>query len=76
MKSHEPNADGNPPCRYQPVCCAFLRKPVWAIVTFQPDGSWQIVNCLDKDVPCYSLNCAFTTSNGQWPYQASTADPR
>ena len=54
--------------RYQPVDCAVLRKHVWAILTRQPVGAWRVVNCLDKDEACFSLDCAFTTSGGQWPY--------
>ncbi|GEM_PF-2686533 len=55
--------------RYQPVFCALLHKQVWAIVTRQSDGSWRIVNCLDKDTPCFSLECAFTTDHGEWPFE-------
>ena len=54
--------------RYQPVYCAVLRKHVWAILMQQSDGTWRIVNCLDKDEGCFTLDCAFTTSGGQWPY--------
>jgi hypothetical protein len=60
--------------RYQPKHCAFLRKYVWAIVTPQADGSWQIVNCLDKDEGCFHLNCTFTTDQGEWPFKASPAE--
>lgn len=60
--------------RYQPTYCAILRKNVWAIMTRQPDGAWRIVNCLDKDEGCFHLDCAFTTDQGEWPYQASSAD--
>jgi hypothetical protein len=55
--------------RYQPRYCTFLRKHVWAIATKQADGTWRIVNCLDKDEGCFSLECAFTTDCGQWPYR-------
>lgn len=55
--------------RYQPKHCALLRKVVWAIMTRQPDGSWRIVNCLDKDEGCFNLDCAFTTDHGEWPYR-------
>ena len=60
--------------RYQPKYCAFLRTVVWAIVTRQADGSWRIVNCLDKDEACFSLDCAFTTDHGEWPYKPSPAE--
>jgi hypothetical protein len=60
--------------RYQPKYCAFLRKHVWAILTPQADGSWRIVNCLDKDEGCFHLDCVFTTDHGEWPYKASPAD--
>ena len=59
---------------YQPRYCAFLRKVVWAIATKQSDGSWRIVNCLDKDEPCFSLDCAFTTDQGEWPYKPTPAE--
>lgn len=60
----EPRADR----RYRPVVCTLLGKEVWAIRTKQPDGSWRIVNCLDKDEGCFGVDCVFTTSGGQWPY--------
>lgn len=60
--------------RYQPKYCAFLRKVVWAILTPQADGTWRIVNCLDKDEPCFGLDCAFTADQGEWPYKASPAE--
>jgi hypothetical protein len=59
-----------PEFRYAPRHCSFFRKYVWAIRTKQPDGSWRIVNCLDKDEGCFSVECAFTTSCGIWPYAA------
>jgi hypothetical protein len=62
--------------RYQPRYCSFLRQHVWAIATKQPDGAWRIVNCLDKDEGCFSLECAFTTDHGEWPYrEAADASP-
>ena len=61
--------------RYQPKYCAFLRKKVWAIVTLQSDGTWKIVNCLDKDEACFHLDCAFTSDAGEWPYKASPSEP-
>lgn len=55
--------------RYHPNYCTVMRKSVWAIVTRQPDGTWRIVNCLDKDDACFKCNCAFTVDHGQWPYE-------
>ena len=60
--------------RYQPKYCAFLRKVVWAITTPRADGSWRIVNCLDKDEGCLSLQCAFTAEQGEWPYKSSLSE--
>ena len=54
--------------RYIPRRCAFLNRTVWAIVTQQTDGRWRIVNCLDKDQPCFGTNCVFTTDCGEWPF--------
>lgn len=56
--------------RYEPQRCSFFCKHVWAIRTRQGDGSWKIVNCLDKDESCFGVDCAFTTSCGEWPYPA------
>jgi hypothetical protein len=55
-------------CRYEPRHCTLLGKDVWAILTQQADGSWRVVNCLDKDEGCFSLECAFTSDHGAWPY--------
>ena len=55
--------------KYLPQHCPFLKREVWAIVVKQADGSWQIVNCLDKDRICYDQGCAFTIDGGQWPFQ-------
>ena len=63
-----------PDLRFEPKYCAFLRQHVWAILTEQSGGGWRIVNCLDKDEPCFGLNCAFTASDGEWPYKASPAE--
>ena len=60
--------------RYEPKFCTLLGKHVWAILTQQADGTWRIVNCLDKDETCFNLDCAFTTDNGAWPYRASTPE--
>ena len=54
--------------RYEPRLCPFLSRQVWAIQMQQSDGSWKIVNCLDKDEPCFGVDCAFTTSGGRWPF--------
>ena len=58
--------------RYEPKYCAFLKQHVWAIATKQANGSWRVVNCLDKDEPCFHLECAFTTDQGQWPYELAS----
>lgn len=57
--------------RFQPTSCALVCQNVWAIMTKQADGSWKIVNCLDKHESCFRLDCAFTTDSGQWPYPTS-----
>ncbi len=57
--------------RYKPVRCTLLKKQVWAIMTQQSDGQWRVVNCLDKERECFSLECAFTTDHGEWPYTVS-----
>ena len=62
-----------PEFRYEPKHCSFFCKPVWAIRTQQADGSWKIVNCLDKDESCFGVDCAFTTSGGEWPFPALPA---
>ncbi len=59
--------------RYEPKVCKFLGQHVWAIRTQQADGSWRVVNCLDKDEGCFSLKCAFTTDHGEWPYKVTSA---
>ena len=62
--------------RYEPTWCSLLGKHVWAIRARQPDGTWRIVNRLDKDEGCFGLTCTFTTERGEWPYVvgASHAD--
>ncbi len=60
--------------RYAPKKCCLLRQPVWAIMMQQPNGSWKIVNCLDKEEGCVHLKCAFTTDEGTWPYESSEPD--
>lgn len=71
---HVVPADTRAKIQYQPTYCAILRKHVWAIVMKQADGSWKIVNCLDKDEGCFSLDCAFTTDHGEWPYRVAGAE--
>ena len=60
--------------RYEPKYCKLLGKYVWTIRTQQADGTWRVVNCLDKDEGCFQLDCAFTTDNGQWPYKSGEDD--
>ena len=60
-----------PDVRYSPTYCALLDKYVWAIRTKQADGTWRIVNCLDKDEGCFSLHCAFTAEHGEWPFRVN-----
>ena len=60
--------------RYEPKYCMFLQKVVWAILTRQPDGTWRVVNCLDKDEGCFSLECAFTSDHGEWPYKENATE--
>ncbi|HAM39821.1 MAG TPA: hypothetical protein DDX89_00505 [Candidatus Omnitrophica bacterium] len=57
-----------PEMKYLPRQCPFVKKEVWAILTKQADGSWRIVNCLDKDKACFEQECAFTTDGGTWPF--------
>ena len=61
--------------RYEPKFCTLVGRNVWAILTQQADGSWRIVNCLDKDESCFKRECAFTTDHGAWPYAAELASP-
>ena len=63
-----------PEFRYQPRYCSLLGKYVWAIRTKQSDGTWRVVNCLDKDDACFHLDCAFTTDQGEWPYKSALAE--
>ena len=58
--------------KYLPQRCPFLNQDVWAILTRQPDGSWRVVNCLDKEEGCFSLSCAFTSCGGEWPFALTT----
>jgi hypothetical protein len=53
--------------KYLPCRCRLLNQPVWAILTRQSGGGWRIINCLDKDRPCFDQPCAFTTDGGEWP---------
>jgi len=60
--------------RFAAKYCPFVGHEVWAIVVEQPDGRWKIVNCLDKDEHCFSLDCVFTTDGGAWPFTTQDAD--
>ena len=57
-----------PVIKYLPRYCTLLKRDVWAILTRQADGTWRIVNCLDKDKPCFSEDCAFAVDGGEWPF--------
>jgi hypothetical protein len=57
-----------PDVKYLARYCPFLSREVWAILTKQAEGTWRIVNCLDKDRVCFGHNCAFTTDGGEWPF--------
>ena len=63
-----------PGAKYLPRHCPFLNKEVWAIATKQADGSWGIVNCLDKHEPCFEHDCAFTVDGGAWPFGDAAVD--
>ncbi len=62
------SSDERPEVQYLPQHCPFLNQDVWAILTRQADGSWRIVNCLDKTEGCFLMDCAFTTCGGDWPF--------
>ena len=68
--SSEPKAE----LRYKPVPCKFLEKEVQGILVQQPDNSWRLSNCNDKDRDCFKLSCAFTTDGGEWPFPGSPND--
>ena len=61
--------------KYQPYICPFLRRDIWAILAKQPDGSWKIVNCLDKDKGCVDYPCAFIVDGGEWPFEHAVTHP-
>ena len=63
-----------PDVQYQTHRCRFLHRGVWAILTKQAEGSWRIVNCLDKDKACFQHHCAFTADGGGWPFDNMTVD--
>ena len=46
-----------------------MQRNVWAMLTRAPDGSWKIVNCLDKDLDCFGKECVFTMDGGHWPFE-------
>ena len=62
--------------RYEPKYCTLLGKHVWAIRTQQSDGAWRVVNCLDKDETCFTLDCIFTSDGGEWPYKSGESKLR
>ena len=59
-----------PDVKHVPRRCPFLKKEVWAILMKQADGTWRVVNCLDKHEPCFEHDCAFTVDGGEWPFGA------
>ena len=63
------SAMDRPIVKYLPRYCPFLREEVWAILTQQADGTWRVVNCLDKAKACFQYPCAFTTDGGDWPFE-------
>ncbi|GEM_PF-2939735 len=65
-----------PDVKYVPCQCCLLNQEVWAIASKQRDGTWKVVNCLDKDEPCFHRPCAFTTDGGQWPFAAFSGNGR
>jgi hypothetical protein len=65
IKADQPK---RPDVTYLPRHCPFLKQDVRAIVTKQADGTWRIVNCLDKHEPCFEHHCAFTVDGGEWPF--------
>ena len=69
-------ATDRPDVKYLPRHCPFLKQEVWAILTQQADGTWRIVNCLDKEKDCFRHPCAFTTDGGEWPFDAGIVHGR
>ena len=57
-----------PDIKYLACDCPFVKREVWAILTQQTDGTWKVVNCLDKENACDQYGCAFTTHGGRWPF--------
>lgn len=70
--SKKRSMETRPEVKYVARCCRFWKKEVWAILTKQKDGSWRIVNCLDKDKDCFKRPCTFTTDGGEWPFDRAT----
>lgn len=62
-----------PEIKYLPRYCMLLKRDVWAILTKQSDGTWRIVNCLDKDKRCFDEECAFSVDGGQWPFTEASS---
>lgn len=65
-------------CRYETKYCRFLRQDVWAILAQQPDGTWRVVNCLDKHARCFETDCVLTsdTDEGRWPFEVAADSGR
>ncbi len=63
-----------PEVKYLTRHCPFVKQEVWAILTKQSDGTWEIVNCLDKDKICFQCDCAFTVDGGEWPFADAAID--
>ncbi len=61
--------------KYLPRQCRFLDREVWAILTKQPEGTWRVVNCLDKDTVCFQHECVLTTDGGEWPFVERDTPP-
>ena len=64
-----------PDVKYCSCQCRFLDRAVWAILTRQSDGAWQIVNCLDKHDACLRTPCVFAQRGGQWPFATGPRGP-
>ena len=60
--------------KYLSQHCPFFKKEVWAILVQQADGTWRIVNCLDKHEPCFKHDCVFTVDGGEWPFDNVMVD--
>ena len=74
--SHGRTPRARPQIKYRAQQCPFLHTAVWAILTKQQDGHWNIVNCLDKRSACFEQACAFTRDGGRWPFEVGPGDHR